>query len=196
MKIKLMVQSLSPLFLLTIIRNWSFKTQGEEGKVLKTKEFVIENGVLILTILVCFIWVICSIWFFFEFLAFKWSDKKDGYEIVNVFENKEASLNFFITLILPLMLDDIDTIQGSITFIVIILLICILLYRTDLYCANPVLAILGYRVYEFEFMDNESMATGKYVGICKGKVSEGQTIEYKVIDKNNKNIIYIKGMKK
>ncbi len=43
---------------------------------------------------------------------------------------EDAILNFFLTLIIPLLVDDVGGIQGALTFVAIVILICLLLYRT------------------------------------------------------------------
>ena len=188
MKFKLMIQSLSPLFLLTIIRNFNFKTQSTTGIEYGCKEFLCENIVLISVMAFCSIWIVCSLFFILEFRAFKYSGKKHGYTIVNVKENKEASLNFLLTLIVPLLIDDVDTLQGTITFLLIVVLICVLLYRTTLFYDNPVLSILGYHIYTFEFEDKSECAE-PCVGVCRGEFHTGNSIEFKRI---SNNVYYMK----
>jgi hypothetical protein len=191
MKFKLMIQSLSPLALLTIIRNFSFVTTNSEGIKLNFKEFFVENLVLLIVLLFCLIWIILAVAFFINFGAFKWNNKESGFQVCNVVENEDASLNFFLTLIIPLLIDDVETIQGALTFVCIVLLICRLLYKTSLFYANPVLALLGYRIYEFSFEDNPLYRKDKYIGLCKGTLKNGQSVEYKEI---TDKVIYIKGV--
>ena len=64
--------------------------------------------------------------------------------------------------------------------------------RTTLYYANPVLAILGYRVYEIQFQENKDF-DGKCIGVVKGKFPDNLgSIEYKTI---TENVLYVKEMK-
>ena len=191
MKLKLMALSLSPLFLLTIIINWGFETTSQSGIRYSFKDFLNVNVVLLLVDTICILWLILSFYFFLSFLAFKWSGTASGYTVNSVEEKKEASLNFFLTLIIPVLIDDVSTLQRAICFIIIVVLICVLLYKTDLYYANPVLAVLGYHFYEYDFEDNDTVSPGTYVGICKGEVSNQDSIEYKIIDKKNR-VMYIK----
>lgn len=191
MKFKLMVQSLAPLALLTIISNFSFQTQDKAGHTFTSFEFVENNLILLCVMLLCALWLILALIYYFDFGVFRWAgkNKERGYEIKDVKEDKEASLNFFLTLIIPLLLDNISTIQGAITFIFILLIICVLLYRTNLFFANPILALLGYHLYEFSFKENKEFGDKKCLGLCKGKVSSEQSIEYKII---SNNVLYIR----
>lgn len=108
MKLKLMIQSLSPLALLTIINNFSFVTENNYGEVFSAKEFIYLNFILLFVLSFCVIWVILSVWFYIEFKAFQYTDKQSGYDIIIKNERGEDSLNFFLTLILPLLIDDIN----------------------------------------------------------------------------------------
>lgn len=76
MKFKLMIKSLSPLALLTIIRNFSFVTVSDTNLKLGLKDFIFENIVLLVVLLFCFIWVLLAVVFLISFGVFKWNDKK------------------------------------------------------------------------------------------------------------------------
>lgn len=102
MKFKLMILSLSPLAFLTIIRNFLFVTKDSNNQGLNYKDFFKENLILIIVIFVCLIWIIAALIFYINFVAFKWNDKNGGYSVCNISENETASLNFFLTLIVPL----------------------------------------------------------------------------------------------
>lgn len=191
MKRKLMIQSMSLLALLTFIRNCSVNTVDSTGIKLSWDQFLAENGLILFVLGACVLWVLLATAYYVSFAAFKWSDIESGYEIVGVAEQDGAGLNFFLTLIVPLVIDDVGTIQGFLSFVLIIAIICCLLFKTNLFYANPVLAILGYRVYEFSFKANQSFKDKKCIGLCKGRIQEGQTIEYKAI---TEKVLYIKGM--
>ena len=102
MKFKLMVQSLAPLALLTIISNFSFQTQDKAGHTFTSFEFVENNLILLCVMLLCALWLILALIYYFDFGVFRWAgkNKERGYEIKDVKEDKEASLNFFLTLII------------------------------------------------------------------------------------------------
>lgn len=152
LKHKLMLQSLSPLAFLTIVRNFKFTPVSELAENQSYwGEFVRLNNVLIVVFLLCATWILAAIISFISFTAFRWTDKKQGYQLSSFVEKEDASLNFFMTMIIPLLIDDVGTIQGAITFLIIVVMMCALLSKTHLYYANPVLAILGYQVYEVTF---------------------------------------------
>ena len=193
MKTKLMILSLIPLAFLTIIRNFSFVMKSSEGSTLSICDFFTTNFVLSIVMACCLIWTIAAVCFYISFCAFKWADKKSGYEINLAEDREDASLNFFLTLIIPLLLDDVGSIQGALTFASIVTLICLLLYRTSLFYANPILALLGYHVYTFKFTANSEFKEQECIGVSKGVVTGLASIEYKKI---TDKVLYIREMKK
>lgn len=187
----LMIQSLSPLALLTIIRYFFSRhhTDGEDHIVLCGYEVPVS----IIVIIICCVWILVALWAFIKFSAFKWTDKIQGYQLKSWEEKENAGLDFFMTIIIPVLIDDVSKTQGAVMFLIIVMFLFALLYRTKLYYANPILAILGYHIYEIQFKDNRDYE-GKYICIAKGELSNNVgSIEYKPI---TENVLYIKEMEK
>lgn len=192
LKRMLMIQSLSPLALLTIIRNFSFTLPVNEFQSLDEMivAFIKDNRILIVVMILCLIWIIAAMFSYFSFSAFRWTDKKRGFEIKNVHEEEDASLNFFMTMIIPLLIDDVYTPQGALTFAIIVVLMCALLEKTKLFYANPVLSLLGYRIYTFSFVENSTYGEKTCIGVVQGKLRDHPgSIEFKSIDGN---VLYVK----
>ena len=160
----------------------------------ETAEKKQANNVLIVVFLLCATWILAAIISFISFTAFRWTDKKQGYQLSSFVEKEDASLNFFMTMIIPLLIDDVGTIQGAVTFLIIVVMMCALLSKTHLYYANPVLAILGYRVYEITFKSNPDFNNEICLAVVKGRfLKNPSTVEYKVI---NDTVLYMKEMNK
>lgn len=62
-------------------------------------------------------WILAAIISFISFTAFRWTDKKQGYQLSSFVEKEDASLNFFMTMIIPLLIDDVGTIQGAVAIL-------------------------------------------------------------------------------
>lgn len=76
----------------------------------------------------------------------------------------------------------------------VVVMMCALLSKTHLYYANPVLAILGYRVYEITFKSNPDFNNEICLAVVKGRfLKNPSTVEYKVI---NDTVLYMKEMNK
>jgi len=181
MKQKLLLQSLSPLALLTIIKNFSFVMCDDAGQKLEATGFIMANLPLLVVISFCTIWLMLAVWSLISFYAFKYADKKDGFSISLIKHRDEDSLDFFLTLILPLLIDNINTWQGLTLFFVIIALIWGLLSNTKLFYANPILSLLGYHIAEITFKNNEEKKANSYIAIYLGELTGKHNIEYKDI---------------
>jgi len=118
--------------------------------------------------------------------------KNGGYTISEMKENKEAGLEFFLTLILPLIIGDLNEWQNMISFLIYLIIIFILLMKTDWFYKNPILTILGYHVYEILFERNNDIRD-KCIIISATSLEETDTIEYKTI---TPNILFVKKLKK
>lgn len=193
LKKQLMIQSLSPIAVLTIVKNWSFITKNNEGTNLALKDFICANLPLLSIMLFCTIWCVLAIVFIISFNAFKYADRKQGYSVAVVEKKEDASLNFFFTLILPLVINELNTWQGVITFFLILLFTWLLMARTKLFYANPILSVLGYHVTEIAFVENKEKRAPTYVAISHGEIDEEHNVEYKDI---TEDVLFVKGMKK
>ena len=193
MKYKLMIQSLSPLALLTMIKNFDFVTVDSSGDKIDTCSILLTNLPLIIVMMFCLIWLILAFAFLLSFNAFKYADRKGGYSVVIVDKKEGDSLNFFLTLILPLLIDNIDTWREVILFLTILLLTWGLLSSTKLFYANPVLSLLGYRISEIEFPKNKEKNGKRYIALSRGAIDIKHNIEYKEI---SDEVLFVKGMRK
>ena len=102
LKHKLMLQSLSPLAFLTIVRNFKFTPVSELAENQSYwGEFVRLNNVLIVVFLLCATWILAAVISFISFTAFRWTDKKQGYQLSSFVEKEDASLNFFMSGNIP-----------------------------------------------------------------------------------------------
>lgn len=193
MKRKLMIQSLSPLALLTIIKNFCFVFYDSSCNKLGFKGFIIANLPLLIVIVFCIIWIILSIYCLISFYAFKYAGRNDGYSIAIVEQKENEGLNFFVTLILPLLIDNLNTWQGLILFFVIMALMWGLLSKTKLFYANPILSLLGYHISEIAFIENLEKRTKTYIAISPGVLTDEHNVDYKDI---TEDVLFVKEMRK
>ena len=91
-----------------------------------------------------------------------------------------------MTYVLPMVLDDIGTRNGFLIFVFLMAMLCVLMWKTNLYYQNPVLTILGYNVISFEFDDTElrDFKNRECIGITKGDISAGVVIKRQYITDN------------
>ena len=184
MKKQLIVLSLSPLFLLTTLQYFPIEKFGIVINNIFNLEMILKHLPLYIGIWFCLIWIVASIIIFAKFVWFQQYDNTGGYQITNVKEEKDAGLNFFLTLILPLLVNDITTWNGLLMMFFLVLIIICLLTKTNLYYQNPVLVILKYKVYRFAFIDNEKLPKGEYIALVRGCIKGNIAIEYKMVEDN------------
>lgn len=102
-------------------------------------------------------------------------------------EISDSGLTFFMSFVLPMILDDINKPQGFLIFIIVMALLFILMWKTNLYYQNPVLTILGYRVYSFKFENTQliDFRDKDCIGIAKNfRLKNGMTIKEAYITDN------------
>lgn len=91
-------------------------------------------------------------------------------------------LTFLTTYIIPLVCFQFENLRYILTFIIILFVIGLIYIRTDLFYANPTLAILGFRIYKIsgEFRKGE-IRTEKIL-ITKNKLQLNDRIKYFKLD--------------
>lgn len=91
-------------------------------------------------------------------------------------------LTFLTTYIIPLVCFQFENLRYIITFLVILFVIGLIYIRTDLFYANPTLAILGFRIYKIsgEFRSGE-IRNGKIL-ITKDIITVDDRIKYFKLD--------------
>lgn len=192
MKKKLIILSMSPLFFLTFIQNFPWdKLNKININILNVNE-LLKHKCLVIGLAICLIWLITSIYVYMQFRFFFKYGRDSGYTIKALKEEKEAGLNFFLALILPMMNNDVSKFNVLLSFIALIFIIVLLLYKTNLYYQNPILIIAGYKVYKFKFENNHELGQDEYVGISFHNVNVNNSIEYKKVEDN---VLIIKQMR-
>ena len=94
----------------------------------------------------------------------------------------DSGVTFFMTFVFPLLLDDLTTIRGFVLFMGILILVFLLLWKTNLYYQNPILTILGYRVYRINFLEETGRNYNlKYIAISKEALDASKIVKWKHI---------------
>ena len=95
-------------------------------------------------------------------------------------------MTFFMTYVLPMAMDDLDTWKGLIVFGILMTILFSLMWKTNLYYQNPVLTVLGYEVFSFKFETTQlAEYSGKEcIGITRGMVSVAHSIKRQKISDN------------
>ena len=150
---------------------------------------LIHHPLLITAVLevLCFLWIIYSI---YSVRYFEKSQRSNfvsmGESPINIEKIQDSGVTFFMTYVLPMAMDDLDTLQGFIVFAILMAMLFALMWKTNLYYQNPVLTILGYEIFSFEFETTQlaQYEEKKCIGITRGNVEEGDNIKRQIISDN------------
>lgn len=166
----LLLQSLSPIAFLMFIKEYPFELIGQKNITDIFQENILSTILLILLALWLFgAWV--SRHYLTSFYKIESEEKNQTIKITE--EDKESSSEFFMTFLLPLVVDDVDKINGFCMFWIIIIMVAFLLSKTTLFYRNPVLTALGYKMY---WLDQNGK---KILGISSKKIEPGDfSIKY------------------
>ena len=179
-------QSLSPLFGVLLVRHVHCDFITLIGKFLNNvwinpKTTIIKAlihprfGEMII-VFISFFWVVSA---YLSYIAFE-EKQLAGFEnkgdiLIVLEEKKEVAASFLMTFILPLLIDDLSTPQNWISYIIILVIVCKVLYQSNMYYQSPVLAMIGYKSFTFKFKkdncNDSDIDNGEtYIGITKNKM--------------------------
>lgn len=77
------------------------------------------------------------------------------YRVESSEEDSDVNFDFFITLIIPLVMVDVSSIPIVLMYCFALMMIYALMYRSRKYYANPVLFIFGYKVYRVKLHNQD-----------------------------------------
>lgn len=170
MKRKIFIQTFMFFFIIFIVKNIKFINIDWENPNILPKILEITY---IITYILFFICILISIKEIMYFQKKTIGAKKLPEKVISLKKEKETSLIFFATYILPLVTIDIQSLNDFVAFYIILMLILILCWKTELWYNNPILPILGYKIYTVKCEDaiNEEIIMSKN-DICIGCMIE------------------------
>lgn len=197
MKKKLIMQSFMPLFLILFIKYYDVKLIDISirffAQLIKTpKQAIIDvvNDDLFITLLFelfCLIWIIYSLYSIVVFSEIQRANfVSQGESLIDIEKLQDSGIGFFMTYVLPMAMDDLNTKRGLVIFVILIIMLFRLMWKTNLYYQNPILTILGYEVFSFRFDTtmNEAYQNRECIGITRGNVRSEQSIKRQKISDN------------
>jgi|TARA_B110000240_G_C13469789_1_gene440404 hypothetical protein len=177
-KIGLFFLSLWLLFILTIVITVNIPFCFSESC-----EFI-GIGNLISKNVIPIICLLCLVIGFYSFLDF--SKKSKGatqipFKITKIESIDYEHLTFLTTYIVPLVCFNFVNLRYQIVLVILLIVIGIIYVRTDLFYANPTLALLNYRIYKIdgEFKDGQRR---DIVLISRKKLDNNQRCDYLKLD--------------
>lgn len=194
----LIVQSFSPLFVLLFVKYikkdvskliFKFIDLIVHGKITEaiTRAFFHEEILRVIICLCCMVLLLLGGWIYYYFKGRELAGFTDRAEKISISgDTTEMSVAFFVTYVIPMVMDDITEIKGFICFLVVISMLILLMRNTNLYYQNPILAVLGYKTFQFTFIEtrDETLKDKDYIGITRGKFDPAKIIKWKYISDN------------
>ena len=122
------------------------------------------------------IWLIITIVIAFGF---------NGEQIIIEDSPNDSGATFLVTYVLPLLTDDVESVRGLIVFLTMLIMVVLLLTRSNTFYQNPVLSAMKYRTFSFKFLNPSNDITypeRTYIGITyKTSIAEETVIKRKYI---------------
>lgn len=193
----LILQSFVPLFILLLIKYIDISYFCLMGKFIShfinspfnTIKEASGHKDLCATILMilCIIEIVAGFLVYIFFEKIQRSSYIDKQEKVTVLEDTTGDgVVFFVSYILPLMMDDINQMKGFFSFTLVLVMIVSLMRNTNLYYQNPILTILGYRTFKFSFKNTPyTISTEQeFIAITKGRFDSSKIVIRKKVADN------------
>lgn len=197
LKKSLVIQSFAPLFLLLTIKHLDITTYIklviEFFRILKEQGLIAFNiainhdlfGGFVVSLL-GIVWIFSTIIIALGFNGIqKAGFKSAGEQVIIDNTTNDSGATFLVTYVLPLLTDDVSSFRGLVVFLTMLIMVIMLLSRSNTFYQNPVLAAMRYRTFSFKFLNSDSdikYPDKIYIGITYGKpITEEAVIKRKYI---------------
>lgn len=190
----LVIQSFLPLFLLLLIKYWDPSAFILTGKfisgLLQGDAAVFGKAWQHSCFLTVVLHIICILMIAAGLLIYRLFDKIQRYGFVDKGETIMAGEDttaegsvFLLTYVTPMFLDDLNEWQGFLCFILLLTMTVLLMRNTNLYYQNPILCVLGYKTFRFEFSNKNKMSK-EGIAITRGNFDKTKKVKWKHITDN------------
>lgn len=196
LKVELIIMSYLPLFFILFCKYFDIKKnclfiQAVRKLFVSTENITIntaESSFLWTIVLetVCCLWMIASGVFIIAFDRISHMKYTSQGEILAcVSDISDSSPSFFMTYVAPMVMDDLDSPNGLLAFAAFMVIIIMLMWKTNLYYQNPIITILGFKIYSFKFEETKSeFKDVECIAISKEKLCTGKPIKRQWIADN------------
>lgn len=105
-----------------------------------------------------------------------------SFEITAIENIDYEHLTFLTTYIVPLVCFNFESIRYEIVLAILLVVIGAIYIRTDLFYANPTLAILRFRIYKVSGSFRGGVTRANIILICREKLNQNDRVKYIKID--------------
>lgn len=136
-------------------------------------------------IVIPFICFICLLWGIYEFKRFKFDIEGSTnipFKLLKVESINYEHLTFLATYIIPLVTFDFENIRYLIVLALLLIFMGIIYIKTDLFYANPSLALLGFHIYKADGLFKNDDTRDNIVIITRSKLVQNERVSYIKLD--------------
>lgn len=197
LKRSLMLQSFAPLFALLAIKYFNptkfwhltvsfVKLFSDKGMVAVSIAVANKNFGSFLIFMISLMWLLATFIVAIGFTGMQKSGFRSAGEKILIVGSPDTGNGIFLAnYILPLMVNDVSSVRKLISFLLLLSTVIVVLIDSDTFYQNPVLSVMKYRTFTFEFVNPESdikHSNRVYVGITHGApIAEDAVIKRKYI---------------
>ncbi|HEA0810675.1 TPA: hypothetical protein RVC43_001750 [Escherichia coli] len=178
-KINLYILSLSLLFFFFIVITIDIPICfGDKCKFIGFEKLISNNVVAI----------ICALLFLYSIVAyfkFKYDIKQSTeipFEVVKVESINYEHLTFLATYVIPLITFDFEKTKYIIVLAMLLVVMGIIYIKTDLFYANPSLALMGFHIYKLDGVFKGGEKRDGIIVITRKKIKMGDSVKYIKLD--------------
>lgn len=197
LKRSLVLQSFFPLFFLLLVKYMDFGLfflikkfflklfRGDLWVIISALQH--EKFLILILVLISCCWLLAAIWADFQLKDVHTANFCDFGERIKIDTFiTDAGVVFYVTFVIPLVMDDLGNRQNFLVFVIMMGMLMQLMWKTNLYYQNPILTILGFKVFEFQFENpgDSRLKNKTFIGITKGTLNEQKIIKRQYISDN------------
>lgn len=177
-KIGLFFLSLWLLFLLIILITVKIPIYFSNESTFVGWSFLFQNNIIPCF---CIISLVIGFLSYLDFIYLTKGTPELSFKVTELEKIDYEHLTFLTTYIIPLVCFQFDKIRYILSFVIIIIVIGMIYVRTDLFYANPTLAILNFRIYKISGEFRNEKRQNKIL-ISKDIISNGDQVKYYKLD--------------
>ena len=179
MKFQMYLSSLWLLFLMLIVINVDIPIDfSDDAKFIGVLPLVNRNIVPVIGIIMLMISTI-----FVKTFNYKVSSGTQEYFVIKKIKNKNYEhLTFLTTYIIHLICFDLSKFRYTLVLLMLLVVIGMIYVQTDIYYANPTLAILGFHLYEVDVELRDEKVHEGCILITRDKINVYSNLEFLQID--------------
>ncbi|WP_227992811.1 anti-phage protein KwaA [Shewanella sp. YLB-07] len=178
-KIGLYVISIALLFLFIFILKVDVPICfGDECKFIGVSELLKKNIIPVICL-------VCLLWAFFEYKRFRFDlqgSTNIPFKIKKIEGVNYEHLTFLATYVIPLVSFNFDSERYLIVLGVLLVVMGVIYVKTDLFYANPSLALFGFHIYKVDGSFKNDEKRDGIILISLSKLSNNNNVSYIKID--------------